>query len=265
MLNKLIKYEFKATGRTILPLYLAVIVVTFINKILFTFTTDTFAFGIPRILSILLYVFIIIAMFVITYLIMIQRFYKNLMKDEGYLMFTLPVNPSALIASKLIVSSIWTVLSVFVSILSVFILAFEKGLIGNIADGFNEFFYYIDLLELNSAATCVFIEMILYAIVALVTSILMIYCAISLGQLFNGHKVAGSFAAYIGIYMVMQLVSTIMLTVLGITNNFVITTPQELTSFLQTILCASLIVYTILGIVFYLVSHYMLKNKLNLE
>ena len=65
--------------------------------------------------------------------------------------------------------------------------------------------------------------------------------------------------------MVMQLVSTIMLTVLGITNNFVITTPQELTSFLQTILCASLIVYTILGIVFYLVSHYMLKNKLNLE
>ena len=265
MLNKLIKYEFKATGRTILPLYLAVIVVTFINKLLLTFTSDTFAFGIPRVLSILLYVFIIIAMFVITYLIMIQRFYKNLMKDEGYLMFTLPVNPSALIASKLIVSVVWNLLSIIVSLISVFILAFEKGIIGNISEAFSNLTQTIDVLGIGTSATLLLIEAIVYILVALVSSILMIYCAISIGQLFNGHKVVGAFASYIGIYMVIQLINTVALTVFGAGFDITITTPQQLMSFLQTLLTAVLIIDTLLASVYYFTSHYLLKNKLNLE
>ena len=42
---------------------------------------------------------------------MVYRFYKNLMTDEGYLMFTLPVSRSQLIWSKLIVSMAWGILS----------------------------------------------------------------------------------------------------------------------------------------------------------
>ena len=39
----------------------------------------------------IMYGMVIIAAFVITLIVIIQRFYKNLLTDEGYLMFTLPV------------------------------------------------------------------------------------------------------------------------------------------------------------------------------
>ena len=44
----------------------------------------------------------------------LQRFYKNLLSGEGYLMHTLPVRPWQHIASKLIAAVVWTVLSFFV-------------------------------------------------------------------------------------------------------------------------------------------------------
>lgn len=41
-----------------------------------------------------------VALFVLTMIVIIQRFYKGLLCDEGYLMFTLPVKPWQLIATK---------------------------------------------------------------------------------------------------------------------------------------------------------------------
>ncbi len=47
----------------------------------------------------------LIAAVVTTIVLMILRFYRNLMTDEGYLMFTLPVSTTELICSQLIVRS----------------------------------------------------------------------------------------------------------------------------------------------------------------
>ena len=58
MLGKLIKYEFKATGRLLIPLYGALIIFTFINKIFmgdFLYNSDTILGNIPQILAILIY------------------------------------------------------------------------------------------------------------------------------------------------------------------------------------------------------------------
>lgn len=56
----------------------------------------------------------------------IQRFYKNLLGDEGYLMFALPATPAQHLAAKLTVSVGWT----FASLLLV--LALAAALVGSI-------------------------------------------------------------------------------------------------------------------------------------
>lgn len=52
------------------------------------------------------------AAFVLTLIIQIQRFSKNLLGDEGYLMFTLPASVSQHITAKLVVAVLLDVLSV---------------------------------------------------------------------------------------------------------------------------------------------------------
>ena len=56
--------------------------------------------NVPHIISIALVSMLIAAAFVITLILTIQRFYKNLLTDEGYLMFTLPVSTGRLIWSQ---------------------------------------------------------------------------------------------------------------------------------------------------------------------
>ena len=63
-----------------------------------------------RILFILILIFFgmgIVAVGVMALVVMVSRFYRNLLKSEGYLMFTLPVSVHELIWSKLIVSLVW--------------------------------------------------------------------------------------------------------------------------------------------------------------
>ena len=55
MLGRLIKYEFKATARTFLPLYGVLLLLAGLNRLFMEFKFQNFAFGIPQILSWILY------------------------------------------------------------------------------------------------------------------------------------------------------------------------------------------------------------------
>ena len=131
MLKKLLKYEIRATARLFLPVFGAILLLAILNNIFFNFN-DIPDFA--AVLTMMLYVILIIALFVLVYVVMIQRFYKNLLRDEGYLMFTLPVRTWQLIASKLIVSIMWLAICTFVTVLSVFIMAFSLDLLREIPE-----------------------------------------------------------------------------------------------------------------------------------
>ena len=91
---KLLKYEWKACARTCLPLYGVLILMSLISRILYVIPKNaSLDFMLPAIGS-MLYMGVMMAAFVVTAVILIQRFYKNLLGSEGYLMFTLPVTVS---------------------------------------------------------------------------------------------------------------------------------------------------------------------------
>ena len=144
MLAKLLKHEFKATARIFLPLYLILLIFGLINRIfnVFDIFGDSISFNMQSILSVIssiIYFTLIVAIIVMTLVIMIQRFYKNLLGDEGYLMFTLPVKPWQHIVSKLIIAMLWSGLSLIVIISSIAILIGIKDTLAALSRGINFF------------------------------------------------------------------------------------------------------------------------------
>ena len=81
------------------------------------------------VLSVLLFSAAVFGGSILAFVLMIYRFYKNLMTDEGYLMFTLPVTTGQLIWSKMIVSAVWLLATAAMDVLSMFISVFDLSLI----------------------------------------------------------------------------------------------------------------------------------------
>jgi hypothetical protein len=90
MLGKLFRYECKALLRILPVLYLANLILSAVVGLRVKQTDFNFT-G---------WMMMSIALFVITLALVVQRFRNNFLKDEGYLMFTLPVSTRQLAASK---------------------------------------------------------------------------------------------------------------------------------------------------------------------
>ena len=112
MLTKLLKYEYRATAKLLLPLYLGVLFLIMLNVLFMrlgnsiaTFAESSLYTAGTAILTVVC-VLGFWAIFVISLVMAVQRFY-GLLGTRGYLMFSLPVTADQLIASKLICSITW--------------------------------------------------------------------------------------------------------------------------------------------------------------
>ena len=112
MLRKLLKHEFRATARVMIPLYLITVLLAVLTRAsalwaeMVTFDGMLGRNFLALLSGIIIFGFVLalIATFVVAVILAILRFRSNLMADEGYVMFTLPVSTHTLVWSKLIVS-----------------------------------------------------------------------------------------------------------------------------------------------------------------
>ena len=258
MLGKLLKYELKSTARTFIPLYIAILLVSIVQG----FSLNAEMFKIQGITTMLLGA-LFIALLVINIVVIVQRFKKNLLEDEGYLMFTLPVSPKMLVLSKYIVSVIWTVLSGLVAILVFMLVAFisSKG--------------HIKIVEVFNALSQTMREISDWTVILSILTLILcqysififtIYTSLSLGQLsiFNKHRMAASLVSF---FVINAIISTIQ------TNlNLYINSGVEIGNIggvLQTNsnngLFANIAISLVIVVGLFTVISYILKNKLNLE
>ena len=200
MLSKLLKYELKATARTFLPLFGALLGLACINKLLGLPLPSQWSA--PKAITLTLYGCMIAAVFVMTFVVTIQRFYKSLLSEEGYLMFTLPVKPWMHIVTKLLISALWIVTSMVTVMFSIAILAFEKlsdpenwRKLGELAASFYA----------HEGAWALTIEFVLLFVISLFANNLMVYASIAVGHLVNDHKLLASIGAYFGLSTVSQI------------------------------------------------------------
>lgn len=273
MLRKLLKYEFKATGRVMLPVLLALLAVSGLLNICVRVTEHSEGTVISFVTGMLafLYVMAILAIGVVALVALVYRFYKNLLSDEGYLMFTLPVSVHSLVWAKLITAIVWLIAAFLDIVLSLFVLAAPLRLGWGIefVQFIGQVFDELAAVGINGLEIAAFaLELLLIVILGIIGSCLVFYTALSLGHSFSNHKMLLSVGFYFAIGFVTQIVVVMLLIGLGTTLdgtefNYVYTLRSALNLGHATLLgiCLSTLLY---DAVLYFATTFMLKRRLNL-
>ncbi len=213
MLGKLIKNELKATARMFLPLYGLLIILTFVNKFVFELPQKYAATeAIIKVISALLYTAIITAIVALSFIMLIQRFHKNLLQDEGYLMHTLPVTAGQHIVSKLLVSLLWNMLSTVVVTFSVLYMATDAGDWGSF---FDTLWNGLATLAQEAGTTpqWVLCNLVVLVLAYAVCKTLMLYAAMGLGQRFaNKAKIGAAIGFAVLLNLAEQIIPILLFT-----------------------------------------------------
>ncbi|WBY64892.1 MAG: ABC transporter permease [Thermocaproicibacter melissae] len=265
MLRKLLRYEIKATQRIFLPIFALILVCSLLIKTFIALNFDDISntTALPLVITAFVYALSIAASFVMTLVVTIQRFQKNLLGDEGYLSFTLPVKVHSHIDCKMIVSVMWTILSMIVAFVSVLIIVGDKAT----QDEFMEFWKDLGLLFGNYGgwATLLLIEGIVFLIVSCLSFVLQIYASISVGNFSSKHKLLASFGTFIGFSVVEQIVLSFLI---GLDNNnmwiWSLDGPDVIGK-LSIFFGIAILYCAVFGVAFYFLTNWILSKKLNLE
>ena len=259
MLNKLLKYEFKSTGRTFLPIYGALLITSFLTR-LFVFNKDfsnSFFLSLFQVVISSLFGFLLMAVCILTLVVSLQRFYKNLLGEEGYLSMTLPVRPWQHILCKSLTSLVWYIFSSIAAILAFVILAYEKGMLG---DFFKAIATLIRRGSLNAQILTACGEFFLFAALGILAFTMMLYASMALGQLNANKRLLTSFGAFLALNFLVQIL-------MGVLGNLAVqwVFPMSSRWALNVALLLSIVVELFFLAGFFSITNYILSRKLNLE
>lgn len=257
MLGKLLKYDFRSMLKQFAILWPAALAVALLNRIFFSFNLDSYRTGtIIQVLTMILYIAILMGMFVLAVVFVVQRFYKGLLGDEGYLMHTLPVVSWQLIASKILCAVVVTVVSIITAMASIFILVPDTKFMADFWRGLGE-------LLRDPNGVLITLEVILFILTGMAQGYLMLYLAMGIGHLFHKNRVAMSVLAYIGMNWLLNfLISLTAFTVREPVEDFL--TNLDAAN-VHTALWISIVWNLLLGAAFFTGTDYILRKKLNLE
>lgn len=275
MLRKLIKYDIKSISRVFIPMWIltpiVALMLSFSIRGMSTWTQNIISSGfmvagngILMMVMMLLFFGIMVGLFVMTILFTIQRFWNGLLKEEGYLMFTLPVKVWELIVSKAITATIVSCISILVGIFSSMILAVFS------TDEFITFLAYAwkymfgVVWKIDARFIVNFILCIILFIVMLVENVYHVYTAMAVGQLWQEHKVLGSCLSYVGISMIVSILGNVMETI------FVEISPWDwdfyINEYMDVIYLLILLFISVMQVLIYhVITERILSTKLNLE
>lgn len=268
MFGKLLKYDFRSMLKQFAFIWPAALVLALVNRFTLNGLDSSSAVGETTAgITMLVYVGIMIAMFVVTMIFVIQRFFRGLLGDEGYLMHTLPVSPWQLIGSKLLCAVVTTLLSIVVAILSILLIMPISWI--NILDMFKGFSYLFSHWNMELTHSVLFLlEFLLLICLGMANGYLHLYLSMAIGHLFNRNRVAMSVVAYIAINALVGILIGI-LGNMGLRN---LSIPYDLINFGNAPVAAmhlffwiSILIALAGDAVYFFCTEYILRKRLNLE
>ncbi len=213
MLGKLMKYDLRSGIRTFALIWIGLAALAAINGLTLRIAFDgdiqsKLANFIITVLPMVLLVALYVAMGIFMLVFIINRFYKGLLGNEGYLMFTLPVTSTAHIASKALTSMIFSVASAIVALLSGVLLmaVLTPPNFSDVAQAFQEAGRYLRVNPLPAGTGWLIAEFAVYMLIAAAVTILQIYTAISIGHLAKKNRGWFALLAYVGISIAFSII-----------------------------------------------------------
>lgn len=259
MLRKLLKHELRATSRWMLPMFALVLAASVLMRFFGQsfLETDSHVLNVLGVLLVMIFVVSIMGVCILAFALMLYRFWKNLLSDEGYVTMTLPVSVHQHIWAKLLLTALWYVLTVVILVAALFIMTFDmEEIIDSIRLVLGMFMDFRQNWKIwESILTLVEGGLILLLGALLVT--LWIWAAMAIGHSFANHKSLFSVLAFFAIEMVQQITGGIIDGIMpdGFTYGL------EHTVVLALILAAEMLVAAL----FYFITAYFLEKRLNLE
>lgn len=267
MLGKLIKHELRATAHTMLPLFGLLLLVSGLTNLAMRWLNGR---NVPAVLALLFTLILILfsvgmlAVGLVTVVAMVQRFRNNLLRDEGYIMHTLPVSIHTHIWAKVIVAGLWYTLAGAVFVLSAFIVAADAEFVRDMANIFGELLRNLG----NLRNVELLAEVLGMLILASIFFSLMIYASLAVGHSLPSRKMLWSNLTFLGLVVATNAI---------IDASVKLADPlaDKLTSLLYNGLAAMTAWRVLCGIgsaylvvfsaVFYFITVWFLNHRLNLE
>ena len=275
MLSKLIKHELRASRRIMLPFLgavLALAVLAGISTTAMEHQVDHSWLNAVYMLIIFVFVMGVIAVCVVAVVMMIQRFYRNLLGDEGYVSFTLPATVDEHIFAKLISSFIWFFTTAVVVVLSTFIMTAtslnamftEEGVI-SVNGMLNEVHFWEFFTGWDVAGYV--LEGIVLLFVYSCSVCLHFYAAMAFGHSFNDHKWLLSVVSFFVLSAAMTMIAVLSATVTGNSGLFDLVgniDTLDISAATHVVMLIFIAVELVKAALYYLPTTFCLKKHLNL-
>jgi hypothetical protein len=176
MLSKLIKYDIRSTWRDFAGVYLSILLGVLVLPPLF----NVFHHPIINTVAGFIATAIVIATIVVTVVTLFKIFNTSVFSKAGYLTMTLPVTSSEIVISKLLVSTMWIILTGIVSVIGVTILIMNSGTVylSDVADFFRKISVFVD-----SRGMFAFILLLTTTVASTVKEVAKLFLACSIAHL----------------------------------------------------------------------------------
>lgn len=299
MLGKVLKHEWKSTYKVGSLMLILLVCITFMGWLAFQspmwleLSSSTYTTRVPEVnlgvnvlnlastFTLIFYFIMLVVVGVGIIVYFAVHFYRTMYTDEGYLTHTLPVTEGKLLLGKTLIGGIWTLiisLGVVVSVFAVLLFMVSAMLPPEytLAQVWEELqtVYREDLADLVELMEMMlgmkFSSYFVYLFVSLIlssfTGVMIIFGAISLGQLFTRHRVLMAIVFYIGVQIASGIVGSI---VQGIVAAVLVETkinsPAIVGNYYNASMTTSLVVDVVFAALLYLASYLVNTRRLNME
>lgn len=265
MFGKLLKYEFKSTAKWYLLITLIALGLSVLTGIIAGSSSTTIRSWEPDTMQIVagtLGVLIfggIIGLYLSNYYIIIRRFYSNLYGREGYLTWTLPASPHAIILSKFVGALVASLYCLFLLFLSGFITMLVMGAV--IGQDLSPVFSNIAEVFYHS----IFYWMIIWWIFTTASGIFLFYVSIALGQLFQNRRGLKAILFFFLLCLVLSIIGTAVNPARNTNDLLHLLYDNGNMEEWGTLFIPGLIYEVIKIVSMYFTIHYISKYKLNLQ
>lgn len=266
MFGKLMKYELKATSKWYLIISGVLAILAIFAGLLASsvitgasnYTADT-TYTIVGIIVLVIFASYI-GLTLTNYIIIIRRFYNNIFGREGYLTWTLPTGSHTVLLVKVTSALIWSIFCFISLVLSLLIFLGVIGLAQqqNIFDLLGPLFEHI--------GSSLIWQSLLFQVLATISGILMLYCAISLGQLFINNRIVMAFVFGFILWVVLSIIGRLFPSISISELSRTATMSSDTLSDILVVNFIPAYIYEVVKIVaMYFTVHYVTKFKLNLQ
>ena len=276
MLIKLIKYDIRADYKKYAITAAVIILLSFAVRLAdIKFGDDSSDWNALFQMLVWAYIMLCGAALIMVVVLSAVRYQKKMFTDEGYLLNTIPAEPSLHILSSIITTFLWEYLIVAVDIVALIISSGGTSF----WEGFLIPFEY--LLELDSEFAVFSLG---FTAIYPITMMLTLIFTINFAHLFRSHRVLAGIGGYVGLCLVSQLLSTVVYAIAGKTNMNAATAKilyanpdyissaesyrtiiREMAKLSNGTYFSSLIANIIFFAALFILSAYILKKKINLD